>query len=79
MHVANWTTRGISIGILALSGWCLADETRNVRSLSRVGLIVAGTGAFVATVYFEAFLVAVMGVMLPVALFIAWWDGLWGG
>ncbi|MEM1432171.1 MAG: hypothetical protein AAGG09_22155 [Pseudomonadota bacterium] len=77
MPVEYWMILAVCIGVMALSAWFLGDENRQVRNLSRVGLVVSGTAAFVATIYFGAILVAVLVVMLPIALFLAWWNGLW--
>ncbi len=77
MPMQYWLILAPCVGVMLLSAWFLGDEDRRTRNLARVGLVASGTAVFVATIYFGAILVAVLVVMLPVALFLAWWNGLW--
>ncbi|MEM9249633.1 MAG: hypothetical protein AAGB05_13175 [Pseudomonadota bacterium] len=77
MPMQFWLIVAPCIAVMAFSAWFLGDENRQTRNMARVGLVLSGTAAFMATIYFGAILVAVLVVALPVALFLAWWNGLW--
>jgi hypothetical protein len=72
-----WIIVAVCVGIMLVSAWFLGEEDRRIRNLSRMGLVLGGTGIFVATIYHAAILAAALVVLLPVALAVAWWNGLW--
>ncbi len=63
------------IVLMGVSAFFLRDENRTIARLAQVGLVVGGAGLFVSGLYFASILVAVLIVMLPVILVIAWWNG----
>ncbi|MEM1268012.1 MAG: hypothetical protein AAGI50_18555 [Pseudomonadota bacterium] len=65
------------IAIMAISAWYLGAEHPRTRASARVGLVLGGTTVFIASLLYASILVAVLVVLLPVALFVAWWSGLW--
>lgn len=68
---------GICVATMALSAWHLGDEDRRVRGLSRVGLVLGGTGLFVSTIYYASIFVAALVIAIPLVLIAVWWGGLW--
>ncbi|MBD3663551.1 hypothetical protein [Sulfitobacter aestuariivivens] len=64
---------GVCFAVMALSAFYLGDENKTTRAFARVGIVTGGSFLFVATMYFGAILIAVLIVMLPVCLFLAWW------
>ena len=67
---------GVSFAAMALSAFYLGDENRRTRGFARVGIVTGGTGLFMSTLYYGAIFLAVLVVLLPVALVMAWWNGL---
>ncbi len=79
MPTEFYVIAGICVAMMGLSAFYLGDENRSIQALARVGLVVGGAGLFVATLYYVALLAAVLVVFLPVAIVIAWWNGLFDG
>ncbi len=75
MPTEYYIIAGICFAVMAFSAFYLGDENKNTRAFARVGLVTGGTGLFLTTMYYGAIFLAVMVVFLPVALFLAWWNG----
>ncbi|MEM9428498.1 MAG: hypothetical protein AAGA32_03270 [Pseudomonadota bacterium] len=67
----------VGIVIMAVSAWFLGADTPRIRASARVGLVLGGTAVFLASLLYASILVAVLVILLPVALVVAWWSGLW--
>ncbi|AXI42817.1 hypothetical protein [Sulfitobacter sp. SK011] len=66
---------GGCVAVMGLSAFYLGDENKSTRALARVGIVMGGSGLFVATLFYAAIFAAVLIVMLPILLIAAWWNG----
>ena len=76
MPIQFYAIIGVCIVVMGFSAFYLGDENRSTRAFARMGLVLGGSALFVSTLYYMTILAAVLVVFIPIALFMAWWNGI---
>jgi hypothetical protein len=76
MPVEFYVILGLCVAVMGFSAFYLGDEDRTTRGFARVGLVLGGSALFVSVLYYMTILAALLVVCIPIALVMAWWNGL---
>ncbi len=74
-----WVLAGVMVAIMAGSAFFMGAPLWWQRGLARAGLVVAGSGLFVATMTYVSLIAAVVVICLPVILIFAFFTNLFEG
>ena len=70
---------GACIVVMGFSAFYLGSESASARAFARLGVVVGGASLFVGTMAYLSVFVAVLIVLLPAALIIAFFTDLFSG
>ena len=76
MPIEFYIICGACLGVMGLSAFYLGDENRNVRGFARVGVVLGGTTLFLSAMFYFSIMIAVLIVILPVVLIVAFFQGI---
>lgn len=74
LPIGAYVIFGLCVALMGFSAFYLGDKSAGTRGFARVGIVLGGTGLFLSALYYFSIMLAVLIVLMPVFLIVAWFQ-----